>query len=107
MTKQEIRKNYVGLREALSKSEIDKSSQEIAAIFFSLVDFSQINVIHIFLPIVSKKEIDTWLIIAGLRKKHPHIKISIPKVEGEQLVNFYFVDKNQLIENQWKIIEPS
>lgn len=107
MTKQEIRKKYIGLREALSNTEIDKSSQEIANCFFSNVDFTSIKVIHTFLPILPKKEVNTWLIIGQLKKLHPHIKISIPKVEGEQLVNFYFEDRNQLIENQWKILEPA
>lgn len=107
MTKQEIRKKYVGLREALSNTEIDKSSREIAAHFFSAVDFFAINVVHIFLPIVSKKEVDTWLIIDELKKKLPRIKISVPKVEGERLLNFYFEDRNQLVENRWRILEPT
>jgi len=106
VTKQEIRKKYLDLRRALSSTEIDKSSREIANGFFLNVDFSSIHVIHIFLPIISKKEIDTWLIIERLRKEHPHVKISIPKVEGERLVNFYFQDRKQLSENQWKILEP-
>ncbi|HTH56001.1 MAG TPA: 5-formyltetrahydrofolate cyclo-ligase [Cyclobacteriaceae bacterium] len=106
MTKQEIRKKYVGLREALSSAEIDKSSREIANRFFSSIDFSSISVIHSFLPISSKKEINTWLIIDEVMESHPDVKIAIPKIEGDRLVNFYFKERSQLAENPWKILEP-
>jgi 5-formyltetrahydrofolate cyclo-ligase len=106
VTKQEIRKKYVGLREALSSAEIDKSSREIANRFFSSIDFSSISVIHSFLPISSKKEINTWLIIDEVMESHPDVKIAIPKIEGDRLVNFYFKERSQLAENPWKILEP-
>ena len=107
MTKPEIRKKYLSLRKALSNTEIEKSSHEIAARFFSSVDLSQIRVVHTFLPIISKKEVDTWLIIDQLKIKYPHIKVSIPRVENGRLSNFYFETRAQLAETQWKILEPT
>lgn len=106
MTKSAIRKKYSVLRAALSNGEIDKLSQKIAARFLSATDFSKISVVHTFLPIISKKEVNTWMIIDELKKRYPRIRISIPKVEGKQLVNFYFESRSQLTENQWRILEP-
>lgn len=107
MTKPEIRKKYIGLREALPETEVDKLSQKICDQFYSSIDLSKIRVLHSFLPIVSKKEVNTWLIIDQLRTLHSRIKVSIPKVDGTRLVNFYFENKNQLSETQWKILEPT
>jgi len=106
MTKQELRTEYLKLRLALSQEEHLLLSKKIVERFFSSVDLSNIKTIHTFLPIVSKNEIDTWLIIDRLKKDFPLIKISIPRVESNHMVNFYFENENQLEKNKWNIPEP-
>jgi 5-formyltetrahydrofolate cyclo-ligase len=106
VSKQEIRKKYLSLRDSLSSKEVQELSQQLCSLFFSSVDLSAINVMHTFLPIESKKEVNTWLIIDELKKKHPQIKISIPRVENDVLTNFYFEEKSQLKKNRWGIDEP-
>jgi 5-formyltetrahydrofolate cyclo-ligase len=107
MTKEEIRKHYLTLRLSLPDSELKKLSQNICDIFFESIDFSGIQTIHIFLPIKSKKEPDTWLIIEKLRKEHPLIHISVPKMNDEiKLINYYFESNDQLKENKWGVPEP-
>jgi len=107
MTKQEIRSQYLNLRKTLSDTEHNQLSQILCDNFFSALDLSTIKTIHVFLPIISKIEPNTWLIIDRLTKEFSNIRISIPKMnEDNTLINFYFEGSNQIKENKWKIPEP-
>src|SRR5688500_7530459 len=92
MTKQELRKIYIEKRQSLSEAEYGQLSFQLYQNFFSTIDLSFIKVLHVFLPVVSKKEPDTWLIIDRIRREFPHIRISIPRVNNQkgELENFYF-----------------
>jgi 5-formyltetrahydrofolate cyclo-ligase len=106
MTKQELRKIYFQTRLQLSESECKKLSQQICDQFFLTIDLSQVSVIHTFLPIRKNNEPDTWLIINRLKADFPAIKISVPKVVDDILVNYYLDDDCELVENKWGITEP-
>jgi 5-formyltetrahydrofolate cyclo-ligase len=107
MTKQEIRNYYLNLRLSLSDSEHKRLSQNICNVFFESTNLSSIQTVHVFLPIKSKKEPDTWLIIDRLTKDFSNIKISIPKMnEDNTLINFYFEGRGQIKDNKWSIPEP-
>jgi 5-formyltetrahydrofolate cyclo-ligase len=107
MNKQSIRDQSLKFRLALSDSAHRLFSQAICDLFFSTIDLSATKTVHIFLPLLSKKEPDTWLIIDRLTKGFSNIRISIPKVEHEnRLINYYFENKDQLKENTWGILEP-
>lgn len=108
MTKQELRKIYLEKRQSLSEAEYGQLNFQLYQNFFSGFDLSFIKVLHIFLPITSKKEPDTWLIIDRIRREFPHLRISIPRVNDEkgELENFYFEGLHQLNTNAWGIQEP-
>src|SRR5258708_38221618 len=105
MSKAEIRKKYLALRQALSPREHLDANEKICSHFFSSVDLRSVQILHTFLPLSSKNEPNTWQIIERLKKDFPQIKISIPKVANEKLVNYYFESKDQLKKNQWGIPE--
>lgn len=108
MTKQELRKVYLQKRQALSEAEYAQLSFQLYQNFFSALDLSFIKVLHTFLPITSKKEVDTWLMIDRIRREYPHIRISIPKVNNKtsELESFFFEGLHQLATNEWGIQEP-
>jgi 5-formyltetrahydrofolate cyclo-ligase len=107
MTKQEIRNHYLRLRQELKASEYNQLSQDLSNIFFSSIDLSIIKTLHIFLPIISKKEPNTWLIIDQLTKEFSNIRIAVPKMkDGNSLINFYFEGRDQINDNKWSIPEP-
>lgn len=108
MTKQELRKIYLERRQSLSEAEYGQLNFQLYQNFFSSIDLSFVRVMHVFLPIISKKEVDTWLIIDRIRREFPHIRISIPKVNSQkgELENFYFEGLHQLTTNEWGIQEP-
>ena len=108
MTKEELRKTYIEKRAALSEAEYSQLNFQLYQNFFANVDLSFIRVLHIFLPITSKKEVDTWLIIDRIKREYPHIRIAIPRLNSKTggLENFYFEGLQQLATNTWGIQEP-
>ena len=106
MTKQELRKLYLQKRKELSEAEYLVLNQRLTDMFFSSIDLSFIKVVHTFLPVIEKREPDTWLIIDRIRREFPHIRLSIPKVnpDSNQLENFFFEGLHQLKENNWGIL---
>jgi 5-formyltetrahydrofolate cyclo-ligase len=108
MTKQELRKIYLQKRKELSEAEYLARNHRVTEVFFSSIDLSFINVLHTFLPVVEKREPDTWLIIDRIRREFPKVRLSIPRVntETDQLENFYFEGLHQLKKNNWGILEP-
>lgn len=106
MTKVEARRDLLQKRAALPEGEYHQLNFQLYQQFFSLIDLSGVRCLHIFLPIEGKREVDTWPIIDRLRREHEHIRLSIPKVNGSELENFYFEGIHQLKKNKWGILEP-
>ncbi|MBX2897216.1 MAG: 5-formyltetrahydrofolate cyclo-ligase [Cyclobacteriaceae bacterium] len=108
MNKAELRKIYLQKRNALSATESTQLSFQVYQQFFANINLSFIQVIHTFLPVASKYEPDTWLIIDRLRREFPYIRISIPKTDSRTntLENFYFEGLHQLVTTAWGIQEP-
>jgi 5-formyltetrahydrofolate cyclo-ligase len=106
VTKKEIRSQYLKLRLDLPEEKYASLNQDLCINFFAQIDLSKVQTLHTFLPILSKKEPNTWLLIKKLKGDFPKIKISIPRVENNRLTNFYFEEENQLKKNQWGIPEP-
>lgn len=108
MTKQEVRKRYLQKRQKISEAEYGRLNFDLYQNFFSNIDLSFIKVLHTFLPITEKKEVDTWLIIDRIKREFPHIRIAIPKVNSQTGVfdSFYFEGLHQLATNPWGIPEP-
>lgn len=106
MNKREIRKQFLEKRKALSESECASLNQALYSNFFASIDLSFIHVLHIFLSIPNNQEPDTWTLLDRLRREFPHIRISVPRVNGDHLENFFFEGLHQLHTSAWGIQEP-
>ena len=106
MTKQEAREIYLQKRLDLSEGEYQQLNLQLYHQFFTQLDLSFIKCIHFYLPIEGKREPDTWPIIERIRREFPHIRISLPKMKGDELENIYFEGLHQLKKNKWGILEP-
>jgi len=106
MKKDELRKVYLAKRKALTENEKTLFNRQLCDRFFLSIDLSLIKVVHIYLPIESKQEPDTWLIIDRIRSEFPHIRLSLPKIKDNEIESFYFEGMHQLEKNNWGIIEP-
>ncbi|GIL22230.1 MAG: 5-formyltetrahydrofolate cyclo-ligase [Bacteroidota bacterium] len=108
MNKDELRKHYLQKRLTLSEADYAQYNFRVYQHFFSGIDLSFIKVVHTFLPITARREVDTWLIIDRIRREFPHIHISIPRTANRThtLENFYFEGLHQLVTTSWGIQEP-
>lgn len=107
MKKDELRKIYLSKRKALSAHELSQLSKQLCDLFFLSVELSKIKILHIYLPIESKQEPDTWLIMDRLINEYPAIQLSIPKVDNEKMESFFYEGNHQLEKNHWGILEPA
>lgn len=107
MTKAEIRKTALKRRKALTSEELQLLSADLLARFSSL-DLSQVRVIHLFLPIASKNEPNTFLFIEWLQTNHPHIKILVPRADFDTslMTHHEYPGADRLIKNLYDILEP-
>ena len=76
MTKTELRSLYLNRRNDIG--DISDYSKRLCDKFFQEVNLSNIGVIHIFLPIEDKNEIDTWEFLRRLWSDYSHIKTVVP-----------------------------
>lgn len=107
MTKAALRKAAGLQRKGVSEEQVKAYSQRLLD-HFSLLDFSAVDTIHIFLPITEKKEPDTFLFIDWLCHHHPDMKIIVPKADFDtaMMKNYVYRGKEGLVKNLFNILEP-
>jgi 5-formyltetrahydrofolate cyclo-ligase len=107
MSKQDIRKEFLKKRKALTEIEVDAFSKQIHDWFFRSIPVHAYATIHTFLPIKRNNEIDTYLIINTLQK-HFVTDIVIPRSHEDGTMSHYLLTKDTVLEeNYWGISEPS
>lgn len=107
MSKQDIRKEFLKKRKALTEIEVDAFSKQIHDWFFRSIPVHAYATIHTFLPIKRNNEIDTHLIINTLQK-HFVTDIVIPRSHEDGTMSHYLLTKDTVLEeNYWGISEPS
>ena len=83
-TKQEIRSDMLTQRLSLTREEYTNLSQELMDKAYRLIsEMKKLQVVHIYLPLESKNEPDTWILIDDLRDAFPHLIICVPKTNWE------------------------
>jgi 5-formyltetrahydrofolate cyclo-ligase len=107
MLKSETRKQALKDRLAISDMKYESLNIGLLNQFFKL-DFSAIQTLHIFLPIIEKREPNTFLLIEWLAEHHPEIKIIVPKADFETalMTNHEYLGVDDLKENLYNILEP-
>lgn len=105
MEKKLLRKKYTKLRQAYSQEEIDDLSLQIANQILQLEIWDKIYY-HIFLPITSKKEINTEFILHILQGKDKSVVISKADFETNLLHNFLLQENTSISISKHGIPEP-
>ena len=107
MTKKELRKTAMEQRRMLSDADITGYSEHLLKHFLSL-DLSEVKALHIFLPIIEKKEPDTFLFIDWLRINRPEVHIIIPKANFNtaMMSSHRYEGQDDLRKNNYNILEP-
>ena len=103
MLKKDLRLKYITLREQLSPSQIADKSLAISNKTLELPIWSK-DYYHIFLPILSKREIDTLNLLSILQGKDKNIVV--PKVENNCLGHYLLTDNTKFKNSTWGVPEP-
>lgn len=107
MNKELIRKYILDKREQLSDENRCALLQSVIDQLNNF-DFSKIKIVHIYLPIKKKNEIDTFPIIRFIKLISPEITIVIPRSNFKtfDLQNIVYDGNTILSENNYGILEP-
>jgi len=104
MLKKDLRLQYSALRRDISPQSLLNSSLAIANKLLVLPIWG-FECYHIFLPIVSKNEVDTSFILSILQGKDKNIVL--PKIqEPNKLQHILLTDSTKLRANSWGVPEP-
>ncbi len=108
MQKTSLRREMLLKRHSYLPAEITARSQQICQQFFKNFSVSGLQVVHVFLPIVSKNEVNTWFIIQHLQINYPEITIAVPVTnpDNQTLSHYLLTPETNLQLNEWKIPEP-
>lgn len=108
MNKEAVRKLYNAKRKELSPDAIQVKSRAIAENFITSAIWKESKVIHIFISIPDKGEVDTSFLIDFFFNQHPEIKLctSIIAENGQDLIHTHITSKTTYLSNRWNIPEP-
>lgn len=107
MIKSDLRSIYLAKREALSSSE--KAAIDAALLNgVKQLPLQEVEVVHVFLPILSKNEIDTWPIIRHVWDSYPEITIVVPvsNFKLREMTSVVLTPTTEIAVNKWGIPEP-
>lgn len=105
MFKKELRKKYLAKRFQISEFEINFRTNKILDLLLTNFSFSDKS-ISLFLPIKSKNEINTYLLLNLAINQNS--KVGIPKslFKTSEMIHYQFESFNQIELNEYDIPEP-
>jgi 5-formyltetrahydrofolate cyclo-ligase len=105
MTKQELRKKYKELRQAMPLEAIQDESLAIANRLLTL-DIWQNTYFHIFLTMENQKEVHTDVVLNILAGKDKEVIVSRSDFESCSMVHYLLTDNTKLMLSNYGIPEP-
>ncbi len=105
MNKIELRQIYKAKRQALSEQQVEDMSIEIANQLLQ-IDIWDKTYYHVFLSIVSQKEVNTEFILHILSGKNKEIVVSKSDFSNLKMTHFLLTDNTTIKINQYNIPEP-
>ena len=108
-TKAELRKQALAHRKNLDAQTSENLSVAIVKRTLEYLHSQEnLQVLHVFLPIVKHNEIDTFLLINALRETMPNLQIVVPVSDFTDCsMTSFLLEPHTLLEtNRWGIPEP-
>ena len=109
MDKAALRKYYLAKRSQLDEDELNRLNEKVKHQFLLFFNNLQVNVVHTFLPIIRKKEIDTSSILEAMKATMPDLKVVVSKsnMQTREMTSYLFDEDTLLETNKWGIPEPA
>jgi 5-formyltetrahydrofolate cyclo-ligase len=108
VAKAELRRRALAQRRALPPAEIANRSGQLCTQLFRYFPVGEWQWLHVFLPLLTKHEPDTWSIICRVWEEVPTLRLATPVVQpdGISLKHYELTPTTPLVQNRWSIPEP-
>lgn len=104
--KQKLRKMLLKRRKNITGSEYFQKSKQICNRLLQIPEFKQAAVIHCYISINERKEVNTHPLIKKILKKDKQVIVPLTKMETGTLCNVQLKNFDELKINKWGILEP-
>ncbi|WP_151086728.1 5-formyltetrahydrofolate cyclo-ligase [Hymenobacter baengnokdamensis] len=107
-TKAALRRAALARRQALTPAEVSQRSEALRDQLFQNFPVAEWRWLHLFLPLLSKNEPDTWLIIRQIwdQKLRPRLAAPVVQADSISLKHYELTSETRLLPNRWGIPEP-
>lgn len=107
-TKAALRRAALPRRQALTPAEVAHRSAQLSDQLFAHFLVAGWRWLHVFLPLASKNEPDTWPIIRRIWAEKLPVRLAVPVVQpdGISLKHYELTPATPLAANRWGIPEP-
>ena len=107
MNKQVLREIFSEKRKFLSREEYDRRNQSVCQKTIAFLKTTDKKAIHLFLPIVKNKEVDTWPILKFLINSKTHTPIvSRTDFASKSMVHYQINENTEFINDKFDIPTP-
>jgi 5-formyltetrahydrofolate cyclo-ligase len=106
MTKAEARNWGRAARARLAPEEQAELDRLIVARCQAELDWGQVRRVHVFLPLRSQREINTWPLVEWLWQAHPEVEVVVPRLAAVGMEAAVAEARSQWRENRLGIPEP-
>lgn len=109
MNKRELRRIFLEKRKNLSDDEARAVSRQLAGRFVHSFNPQPGGCLHVYLPLLRQREIDTFLLVEQIRAFYPHVRIVVPRADMATLrmESYPFDETTELVPGEWGIPEPA
>lgn len=106
--KAKLRHYFKAQRQQFSAEMLRQKSLQIAQNVLANIELSKLQAVHIFLPILAQKEINTFMLIDLLREAAPDLQIVVSRTLINQIAmpTYLLTPDTKLQTNDWGIPEP-
>ena len=104
--KRELRRRLHEVRGNLSENRVRELSESIHRNINRLDDFRLAEIVHIYLSIAGRNEVDTLPIAAELLENGRNVIVPITQFDGRSLRHVQLERLDNLVANKWEVPEP-
>lgn len=102
-----LRKDLLDRRNAISQERWKSNSNRIIGNLYKLNEFQSLSVIHTFVSMNERKEVNTHDLIKSLLDEHIEVVVPITDFETGKLNHSLLKSFEDLKKNKWGVLEPT
>ena len=108
LAKPQVRRAALARRQTLRPDEVTRRSGQLCEHLFRQFPVAAWQWLHLFLPLATRNEPDTWSIVRRMWATRPAVQLAVPVVQPDSisLRHYELTPATQLVQNRWGITEP-